>query len=181
MANTSHLELTRENVIKWAHEYDLKASQQDKAVEKEMKDKLRTQRFLTRDDLVKVGMWKSPRPKKQYESNDDDVVRELTTFSFAARTEGARIGALYALQGVSYPVASVILHFAFPESYPILDFRALAALGESQPKSYNLKAWLSYCERLRGIAKNLDLPLRVVDKALWQFSNEKTEPPASHS
>jgi hypothetical protein len=174
------MEITRENLLRWAERYDEKATPEDKAVEKEMKDKLKTQRFLTRDDLVKIGLWKSRRPKKWYESNEDEVVQELTKFSFAAMTEWARIRALCALSGVSFPVASVILHFAFPENYPILDFRALASLGESQPKSYTLKMWLAYCDRVRGIAKDLGLPLRTVDKALWQFSKEKNEPPTSH-
>ncbi len=176
------LRLTRDNVTEWAERYDQDATTQDKAVEKEMKDKLVTQRFLTKDDLVKIGLWKSRRPKKWYESNDDEVVRELTGFSFAATTEGARIGALCALNGVSFPVASVVLHFAFPECYPILDFRALESLGEPQPQSYNLERWLAYCKQVKSIAEKLRLPLRTVDKALWQYSKEKKNaPPTSHS
>lgn len=178
MADRSRMELTRANIKKWADKYDKEASEQDRAVEKEMKDKLRTQRFLTKADLVKIGLWKSTRPKKWYEKNDDTVVQELTGFSFAAMTEEARIGALCALKGVSFPVASVILHFAFPDRYPILDVRALESLGESSAKSYNLEFWLYYCEHVRGIAKGVDLPLRVIDKALWQFSKDNGNPPA---
>jgi len=175
------LKLTKDNVTKWAERYDQHATPQDKAVETEMKDKLKCQRFLTKGDLVEIGLWKSRRPRKWYESNDDDVVRELTKFSFAATTEGARIGALCALSGVSFPVASVVLHFAFPERYPILDFRALESLGKSQPQSYNLERWLAYCKQVKGIAENLCLPLRTVDKALWQYSKERNEPRTSHS
>jgi hypothetical protein len=175
------MELTKENILSWAKRYDTMAGSVDKEVEERMKKKLAAQRFLSKCDLVEIGLWKSHRPKKRYESNEDAVVRELTKFSFEATTERARIGALCVLSGVSFAVASVILHFAFPERYPILDFHALESLGQSQPNSYTFEFWLDYCDQVKGIAEKLSLPLRTVDKALWQFSKEKGELPASHS
>jgi hypothetical protein len=41
-------------------------------------------------------MWKSKRPKKHYQSeeNDDLTVKEITTFSFKTKSEKARIKSL---------------------------------------------------------------------------------------
>jgi hypothetical protein len=166
------MDLTKVNIQTYAARYDTERTANDKAVEEEMKHALTTQRLLTKSQFVRIGMWKSPRQKKRYENNDEHAVRELTEFSFTAKTEQARVGSLLALNGVSFPVASVILHFAFPERYPILDFRALWSLGWEQPKSYTLEFWERYCAKMLDTASQFALPLRTVDKALWQYSRE---------
>ena len=38
-----------------------------------------------------------------------------------------------ALSGVRWPTASVLLHFGHRDRYPILDYRALEALGVPSP------------------------------------------------
>jgi adenine-specific DNA glycosylase len=38
------------------------------------------------------------------------------------------------LRGVGIPTASALLHFAFPNDYPILDVRALASLAAERPE-----------------------------------------------
>lgn len=162
--------LTKDTILQYAAEYDRTRTASDKSVEEEMKAKLKNQRFLTREDFIKIGIWKSPRQKKRYESNRGEAVRELTALSFTATTEEARLGCLLALNGVSFPLASVILHFAFPDEYPILDFRALWSLGWELPSDYSFIFWTDYCTRLRELAKEHGVDLRTLDKALWQYS-----------
>lgn len=164
--------LNKETVIKYAKIYDQKAKSSDKDVEKELKALLKNQRFLRKKDFVKIGRWKSTRPQKQYLANDERAVKEISRFSFTAKTEQAQIGVLFALKGVKYPVASAILHFAFPDRYPILDVRALWSLGWKQSYSYNFEFWISYVKKVRKISKKLGLSMRKVDKALWQFSKD---------
>src|ERR1051326_3397666 len=131
--------LTKQTILEYAAKYDAEATPYDKDVEKEMKPKLKTQRFLTREDFIRIGIWKSQRQKKRYGSNTEEAVRELTTFAFSAKTEEARIGCLLALNGVYYPVASVLLHFAFPDEYPILEFCALWSLDIQQTNHHSFK------------------------------------------
>jgi len=166
------MELTKSNLQTYAATYDEQRTEKDRTVEEKMKMLLATQRFLTLEEFIEIGMWKSTRPKKWYESNNEETVREITTFSFSAKTEQARVGSLFVLRGVSYPVASVLLHFAFPERYPILDFRALWSLGWEQPNDYRFDFWMRYCIRFREVAQQFGLPLRIVDKALWQYSSD---------
>ena len=99
-------------------------------------------------------------------------MKELTAYSLSAKSEQARLWCLRGISGVSFPLASVILHFAFPERYPILDFRALWSLGWPEPSSYTFEFWNRYCTRIREIANAFNLPLRTIDKALWQYSSE---------
>jgi hypothetical protein len=137
-----------------------------------MKQWLRSNHYLDREGFVTIGLWKSKRPKKRYESNNDLTVREITRFSFMAKSEEAKVRSLMILHGVSFPVASVILHFAFPNRYPILDFRAIWSLGWEQPKSYNFDFWQKYRNEVKGISKRIGENVRTVDKALWEYSKE---------
>ena len=82
---------------------------------------------------------------------------------------------MLSLHGVGVPVASALLHFAFPERYPILDFRALATLGDTRRRTqYSPDFWESYVTRCRDLARVAGVSLRDFDKALWQNSVENS-------
>jgi hypothetical protein len=76
------------------------------------------------------------------------------------------------LRGVSWPTASVVLHFCDTRRYPILDFRALWSLGYATPPAYNLEFWLAYTTFTRALARRRGLSMRILDRALWQYSSE---------
>jgi len=69
-------------------------------------------------------------------------------------------------------VASVILHFKFPDRYPILDFRALWSLDKEQPKYYTFDFWWDYVQEIRKLSEYLKIDIRTIDKALWYYSKE---------
>ena len=171
------MEISTEKIQEYAQKYDKRfKGTDDETIEKEMKEWFERKRYLDRERFIKIGLWKSKRPAKHYENNDDLVVREVTRFSFATPSAEARIKVLSILNGVSYPpvspVASVILHFAFPDQYPILDFRAIWSLGWPQPKKYDFVFWQKYCEKIRSISQETGERIRTVDKALWEYSKE---------
>ena len=136
--------------------------------------------FLTRPELKKIARWKylGGRPRKLIQENSKCEVREISSVSFAARSERLRIGALLALRGVDWPMASTILHFVpgyvFPErprgGYPVLDKNAMKAVGGST--NYNFKRWMEYTERCRDTAQKFNVTLRELDRALWICGDE---------
>ena len=166
------MKITKEIVREYASKYDSGEKLFNKQEERELKEWLSSHKYLDKEKFVRLGKWKSKRPTKRYESNDDSLIRDITKFSFLTKNEEARIKSLLVLSGVSWPVASVILHFTFPNNYPILDFRALQSLGIEKPKNYNFNFWQKYCGRVREIAKNVQEDIRTVDKALWAYSQE---------
>lgn len=163
--------INKKHILKYANEYE---SNYDSKDEVEIKRSLKRRRYLGRKELLRIGMWKSKRPRRHYESteNDDLTVQEITKFSFRTKSERARIKSLLALKGVSWPVASAILHFAFPEKYPIMDFRVIWSLGWKQPSHYDFAFWQRYCKRIHKLSKKYNLPIRTVDKSLWKYSKE---------
>ena len=76
------------------------------------------------------------------------------------------------LRGVNWPTASVFLHFCGSDRYPILDFRALWSLNAKVPSQYTFEHWWGYVQAVRGLQEASGLSMRIVDRALWQYSKE---------
>ena len=163
------MKITKENILKYAQKYDRDYKEKGKKTEDEVKLLLRKQRYLTRKNLITIGDWKAPRARRHYSNNRNHKVRKISKFSFSTRDEKARIESLDSLRGVGYPIASAILHFAFPNKYPIMDFRVIRSLGLKQPSTYKFDFWKGYCKKIQAISKKYCFPIRTVDKALWKY------------
>jgi len=82
---------------------------------------------------------KTPRSQPRCRANPPDFIREVTRCAFRTPSERLRIEALTLLNGVSWPTASVMLHFLHSDPYPILDFRALSSLNNEVPQQYDFE------------------------------------------
>lgn len=137
----------------------------------EISPKIQEQGYLDKGLLKRVARWKSKRRAGLIEKNDDDYIKDITSFAFSATSERARIRALRLLDGVDWPTASVILHLFHKDSYPILDFRAMWSIGLDDYK-YSSAFWSDYTNFCRDIASCNQVDMRTLDKALWQYSKE---------
>ena len=122
---------------------------------------------LLKSELIEVARWKwrGGRTRQLCDRNTEQEVKEVSAFAFSARTEKARYRALLALDGVGEPMASVILHFAYRDHYPILDVRAMNAVGGST--SWTFEHWLEYTTICQKAARRFGVSMRVLDRALW--------------
>jgi hypothetical protein len=137
---------------------------------------IRDQRQLSSSDLESVCRWKSPRALPLVRSNTDEEVREVTRWSLTTPHERLRIRSLQLLRGVSWPMASVVLHWFHTDPYPILDVRALWSLDVAAPQPYTFQFWWDYVRRCRELKATLSLSMRTIDRALWQYSKENGGP-----
>ena len=87
-----------------------------------------------------------------------------------AENERLRIEVLTLLKGVSWPMASVILHWCHTDRYPLIDFRALWSLGIDTPPRYTFDFWWAYVETCRSLADESQVSMRELDRALWAYS-----------
>ena len=125
---------------------------------------------LSRDEFVRIARWKSKRPTRHYLKNTEAEVSRATLAAFQARTEAEAIGALTDLHGVGLRTATAILHWLRPKEFPILDFRVVGALGETEPKSWEDVAYYSrIAARVRELATKYGVSLRELDRALWAW------------
>ncbi len=126
----------------------------------------------TKPEFMTVCRWKSQRTSGRAAENPSGAIRRQSRIAFRADDEAERMRALTELAGVGIPVASTLLHFAFPRLYPILDWRALESLGQKRRSTYPIGFWLGYLDACRRIARESNVQLRTLDKALWQYSRE---------
>jgi hypothetical protein len=128
---------------------------------------------LTKGDFLRLCRWKSPRSRRRVESNAPEFIGAVTATSLATGDERLRIEVLTLLDGVDWPTASVILHFAHRDPYPILDVRALWSLGAEKPSAYNFAFWWDFTRACRRLAQRHSCGMRTLDRALWQYSKER--------
>lgn len=138
----------------------------------DMKEDIQRAGCLNREQLLSVAYWKSPRSAGHVKKNSDEYIKEITSFAFSTKEERARIETLTILDGVSWPTASVLLHLFHKDRYPILDFRALWSIGIEAPPLYRFSFWSPYVTFCRNVADKNGVSMRVLDRALWQYSKE---------
>lgn len=164
------ISLTKEDVLRLSKQYQYDS---DDKLTKRLRKAVR-RGCMTRVDLVEVAKWKwrGGRTRRLAAENAEKDVREISRASFSAVSDRLRIGALLALRGVSWPMASVILHFAFPQKYPILDVRAMRTVDGST--NYTFEAWIEYTRLCRKTAESMGVTMRVLDRALWAFDKKSS-------
>lgn len=125
-------------------------------------------------EFIELCRWKTPRSAPLVVQNGAGHVRSASTIALArGSSERERIHALLELRGVGWPTASVLLHLACPDRWPILDVRALHALGVTGRVTYGYGFWEEYVETFRELVKQAGVDGRTIDRGLWQWSREQ--------
>jgi hypothetical protein len=135
----------------------------------------------SRENLKAIVRWKSPRRIALIDDNTDaEISSALRVASDASTTERSAVKALDGLHGVGVPVASAIPTTIRPEKYTVIDFRALESLGVAKwPGSIGY--YLAYLSECRALARRHNKSLRTLDRALWQWSKERSTKEANAS
>lgn len=167
------LKFDPKDIHHWAGRYPIDT---DYDVENVIAPQVRERGYFTKPELVMICRWKTPRSKKLVASNEDGFIEDGTRIALSTPNERLRIEVLTLLAGVGWPTASVLLHFGHSERYPILDFRALWSLGiEKPPDFYVFSFWWQYTQYCRQMATKTGVTMRILDRALWQYSDENQE------
>ena len=172
------LEISAEFVRQFADKYDEEfKDSQDEKDEKAIREWLSQQpepKHLNKDFFVLLGRWKSKRPTPFYKANDERLIEEATRLAYEITNERIKLHILKVLKGVQVPVASTILHYLYPDKFPIFDEYARATLEKAGKWSRPIsdasdEAWLEYTALMRNLSNSLGVTLRELDKALWAY------------
>ena len=167
------LRLDKSEILYYESKYD---ADYDKPIKCRV-DNVKDWGYLKMPDLLALSIWKAKeRNTHNIEKNSDSVVEEMTKLSLAAETEEDRINYLCRLHGVRLPVASAILHWFHNDDYPIYSDRALETVEvEKKTNTPPFDEWMRYVSFCRRIAKENEIDMRTLDRALWQYSKEQSE------
>lgn len=150
---------------------------------------LQTRGYISREQLRKIGKWKSPRIDRHLKKNTATEVEVETAAAFSASSSEQAAETLIELNGVGVPVASSILTMYDPTEYAVIDYRVLRALPVIDPqladprtyrdyrdflehfRSYGDRpdTYQFYMDRVDQIAADEGLTPREVDMALWAY------------
>lgn len=164
------LRFNKKAISKWAGQYP---REYDAELETLLAPQAKVRGYMVKPEFEQFCRWKTPRSQRRVASNSADYVEAVTQTVLSTPNERLRVEVLLLLNGVSWPTASVILHFCHADPYPILDFRALWSLGlDANTVPYNFEFWYEYTLFCRKLAKEVDVSMRELDRALWQYSKE---------
>lgn len=127
---------------------------------------------MSRDELIVVCAWKTPRSKPLVARNKAADVEAVTRATLSTDSEVLRIWTPMALDGVSWATASVLLHLAHKDPYPVFDYRAMESLGRRKQLVPTVSFWLAYVAEFRRLLAETRVDKRTLDRALWQWSKE---------
>lgn len=165
------LRFAPDRIAYWAARY----SYADDAEIEELGRRSRSAGYFEKAAFITICRWKSPRIIPRCEENSEEFVRAVTKAALCSPCEEFRIKAPTLLRGVGWRVSSVLLHLGHQELYPIIDFRTLWSLGwdlDAERDDYDFEFWWSYVQFCRNAATKHDVSMRVLDRALWQYSKE---------
>jgi hypothetical protein len=129
--------------------------------------------YYTLTEFKALCRWKTARSGPLVARNDARAVRRATRVALGGgASETERMRALRELHGVNWATASVLLHLAFPERYPILDVRVMHALGIRGRTCYGYAFWVEYVDVYRELLARAGVDGRTLDRGLWQWSAE---------
>lgn len=133
-------------------------------------------------DLLEVMRWKSRLGLHHFKFNTDEEVFEALDIAMDTEHERTAIAVLCGLEGFGVPMASAVLTalqgHSDDERFTIIDWRALEALG-CKNETITLPLYLDYLDFIFEIKERTGYSLRMIDRALWQWSFERGEPKAA--
>ena len=169
--------MEKEEILNWSKKYDEDHPWWTQK-EKELGDKLRSSRELTKDDLVQVVEWKfkdllgrKVRILGLIAKNDDTEIRRISShiFGLSSKDDSYKVNSLCMLHGVGPAVASTILTFYNPKEYGVFDIHIWRELFGKEPENlFRTENYLKLLAELRRIANKYGLGVRIVEKAFFK-------------
>ncbi len=173
---TGRENLTKEEILELDRKYDEDHPWWTRK-EKELGDKFRRTKTVTKSDLLQVVDWKFKEVPPRYkrvtelaEKNTNEIVQQTCSKVFAMSDDSDRIRSLDALHGVGPALASTILAFYDPKNYGVHDIHVWREFFGDEPSTIFIGSgcYLRLLAELRKIANRYDLDARTVEKAYFK-------------
>lgn len=176
--------MKKEEIIFWNNTYNSEEDLYNKGLEEELGKKIRKNKFITKEDLKEILRWKfqgqlkgrGEYKIKELEREDESIIQNLTKRALETKQDEERIKLLTRIEQVGPAIASVILTFYDPDNYGVFDIHVWRELYGKEPKDLfnkNKNYYLKVLADLRRIARQYNLPVRIVEKALFKKNKTK--------
>ena len=127
---------------------------------------------ISKETFIRILNWKSPRVKGIVRLNEFYIYEKGISDAHNAE-EDEKLIILLRMYGIGTPVGSTILHFMYPNSFPIIDMRTAETLyyaGRIKSKLTDFSHYASFRSEILKIAReNPSFSLREIDRALFTY------------
>lgn len=136
---------------------------------------------ISRGTFLTIYNWKAPRARHHVRWDNFNIYENAfrNVLQLPDEQDEQKIMVLDNLPGIGIPVASTILHFMYPNVFPIIDFRTVEALQyldclDNQRPLYYFRDRLGGYVIFRGVIANIAQQhphwnLRQIDRALFAY------------
>ncbi|GAB6109506.1 hypothetical protein [Fusibacter bizertensis] len=169
----------------WHPKYDCTEHDEEEYQEilKIVKNEVDRKGAITQNTFRRILDWKSKRIKGHVNWNEFELYNQKIIESLKVIEDDEKVKILISLYGVGIPVASTILHFIYPDHFPIVDIRTVEVLKLSNGLP-NYKTVHFYRNTINGyrvfrnvfnnISKlNENYSYREIDRALFAFHKSR--------
>jgi len=175
--------MDREEILYWKGKYETEEDLYTKGDEEELKEKFRKNKYLDKEDLIRIVKWKfqgrltgrQQRLLRLIGPLESSFIQDISSLAFKTKDDEIRLKLLMIVKGVGVALASVILAFYDPQQYGVLDIHAWRGLFGEEPKDLftNMKHALFFFDKLRDISARVNLPCRDIEKAIFKRDIDK--------
>ncbi len=160
---------------KWEKEYDrIESDEREyKQILKKTEEEISFSGNITRDNFLDIINWKSPRLKGvikigRFEEDYSPIFKEIIKIDFKLE----KLEKITSLYGIAVPTGSTILHFFYPDEFPIMDIRTAEALYHFsflKSKARTITNYSEFYDILNKLKADCGLTFREIDRALFSY------------
>ncbi len=169
------IQIDNQSIRYWASRYDDPNIGGDedkyKLIRSKVSDEISDTGTLSRETFTQVMDWKAPRAKGRVDWKDFESYQRIIKYATEAPDE-IKLAILCSLDGIWVPVASTILHFVYPDRFPIVDYRATEVLydaGKLTSQSITQSSCKVYRKVILDICDETGCDIRTLDRALFAY------------
>lgn len=161
-------------INKWHPEYDkLEADEKEyQDIVKIVKKEILENKTISKATFVRILRWKSRRLMGIVRLDKFEIYKRGIKKCMGA-SENNKLTILDELYGVGVPVASTILHFIYPNEFPIIDKRTIETLckfGYIESKTISQRRYILFRSIVLNIHRRYpQCSLRKIDRALFAY------------
>lgn len=153
------------------YECDEDANKEYYQIIKKVKNEINSNQFISKGLFKDIIYWKSPRLMGIVKFNEFNVYKNIILETIKIK-ETEKIHRIVSLYGIWVPTGSTILHYIYPNKFPICDVRTLEALkylGYIDNCHKSCKQYNVFKDILNGLSKDTCRSLRDIDMALFAY------------
>jgi len=130
--------------------------------------------------LLKIVLWKINRYPDLTKIPFDKLnkLSELKPEDF--KKVRSFLDEILGIKGIGLPMASTILRFRNPQTFPIIDrraYRVIMGKNYSESKDYKIliNTYFNYIDKCRKISSENDIPFEQIDRVLYLFDKDRNK------